>query len=196
MAAPKVAVVTAVHLAASAWPDAIGPCDVFGIDVASSALTHHDVVIVESAGIDVLDRLLPLERARSVWVHAGIGPAEVRRARSLGVELIVHREMGLQPLREVLVGDRRTPRIWLLGGAPAADGDAALLSLEDVLVLRLMSRGATVAEVRRITGYTANRVERIRQGVLAKLGVQTTGQAMARAMAIGIVRSVGTDPSA
>jgi hypothetical protein len=41
---------------------------------------------------------------------------------------------------------------------------------------------------------TASRLEQVRQSVLEKLQVRTTGEAMARAVALGIVRQI--DPQA
>jgi hypothetical protein len=192
MTMSRVAVVTATTLVARAWQNAIGECEVLGLNATSDDLTQYSVVVFEVAGMEVLERVLPLQQARCIWVHAGITPAQVRRARRLGVELLIHRNAGLQPLRDAMLADPRSPTISLLGGATQLDTSGADLSFEDVLVLRLLSRGATTADVRRLTGMTASRLEQVRQSVLEKLQVRTTGEAMARAVALGIVRQVGT----
>jgi hypothetical protein len=191
MTMSRVAVITATTLVARAWKNAIGECEVLGLDATIDELTQYGVVIFEVAGMETLDRVLPLGQARCIWLHAGITPAQVRRARRLGVELLVHRNAGLQPLRDAMLADPRSPTISLLGGANHLDTSGADLSFEDVLVLRLLSRGATTADVRRLTGMTASRLEQVRQSVLEKLQVRTTGEAMARAVALGIVRQVG-----
>jgi len=189
--APRTAVVTDMTIAALAWRDAIGPCDVFPTEVDRTVIEAYGVVIIEAAGVDVVRRLLPVSGTRSVWIHGGITPAQLRAARAVGVELVLHREAGLQPLLDALRRPRKAPMITLLGAASEAETAIGSLSLEEVLVLRLLSRGASVAEVRRTTGYTANQVERIRQSILVKLGVQTTGEAMGRALSLGLIRTVG-----
>jgi DNA-binding NarL/FixJ family response regulator len=186
----RLAVVTATTLVARAWQNAFGECEVLGPNATSDDLTQYGVIVFEVAGMEVLERVLPLHHVRCIWVHAGITPAQVRRARRLGVELLVHRNAGLQPLRDAMLADPRSPTISLLGGANHLDTSGADLSFEDVLVLRLLSRGATTADVRRLTGMTASRLEQVRQSVLEKLQVRTTGEAMARAVALGIVRRV------
>lgn len=191
MSTRRVAVVTNMSITAYGWNDALGGCDVVGTDVDRASLADHDVIIIDSAGIDLVKRLLPHDRARCVWVHAGITTAQLRAARALGVDLVLHRDAGLDPLRDLGRHGRPAPMISLLGAASGNEQVGEGLSLDDVVVLRLLSRGATVAEVRRFTGYTASRVERIRLNILDKLGVQSTGEAMGRALALGIIQNVG-----
>ena len=190
MTIDRIAVVTGTTLTSRAWRDAIGTCDVIGLDATQADLTLYDVVLFEATSLEPLEAFLPLESVRCLWVHAGITPAQVRRARRLGIALLIHRDAGVQPIRDALLVDVRSPMISMLGGAPQSHASGFDLSFDEVLVLRLLSRGATVADVRRLTGMTTSRLERVRQSVLEKLQVRTTGEAMARAVALGIVRQV------
>jgi DNA-binding CsgD family transcriptional regulator len=188
------AIITNRPVLAHAWSAAVPGCTVLAVTVEPHEIAGFRAIVFEVNGLDDVSHLLPVEHAMAVWVHAGIGPTELRRARTARIDVVVHRELGLAAVHDALDGAPDAPSIRRIGAklsGPATDE----LSIEEVMVLRLLSRGATVAQVRRQTGFSASRVERCRQGALRKLGAHTTGQGLARAAELGLITAVGSSTS-
>ena len=183
-------VITSRALLANGWRAALPGARVVGTDTSRLEVDDQRILVLDVNSLDDVVHLLPVEGTDVVWVHAGIEPAQLRRARRLGVRAVVHREGGLAAVLEVLAEGPPAPRITRLGGAGAVPAGEQL-TLDEVMVLRLLSRGASAAQVRRETGFTAGRVEKCRQSALRKLGVHTTGEGIQRASQLGMLSVVG-----
>jgi DNA-binding CsgD family transcriptional regulator len=179
----------------SAWESALHHCTAFPVTVTAEAVGAFPTVVLDVQGLGQVAHLLPMPSASVVWVHGGIGPTEVRRARHSGIGVVVHRELGLAGVVDAIDGPPDAPRVRRLGTSVASVADVSL-SLDEVAVLRLLSRGATAAQVRRETGLSASQVERCRRSAITKLDVHTTGQALGRAIELGLITVIGANPSA
>jgi len=179
---PNILVVSASPLVHGAWRDALDGATVLGPDDDSAGLDDAEVLVLDVPSMSQLRAVLR-GGARDlapqcIWVHADIEPEDVVTVRAWGVTHTMHRSAGLAPLLALVREDRDHPRASLIG---RIRDDAALdeLSAEETLLLRRLGAGQTVAQLRAATGWSRHEVERLRVSALGKLGVHTTGEALA-----------------
>jgi hypothetical protein len=183
MSTTTVAVVTASPLLHACWQDALVGAVVHDVAVSEADLGAYGLVVFDLPSIsqlrDVLDAV-PGDGPpqRRIWVHADLEPTDVRRARRVGVTRTVHRSLGLAGVRVAIADESDDPRISMLGRI-RDDGALDRLTEDEMMLLQRLGSGATVAQLRQATGWSRHEVERLRVSALAKLGVQTTGEALA-----------------
>ena len=175
-------VVSASPLVHAAWRDAVPGATVFGPSVDPSLLLGADVVVLDLPTTGqvraVLRGTVAVPHARCVWVHADIEPADIAAARGWGVTHTVHRSSGLAPVLAVIEEELHHPRATLIGRIRDRSSVESL-TVDEMLLLQRLGRGSTVAQLRTATGWSRHEVERLRVSALGKLGVHTTGEALA-----------------
>jgi hypothetical protein len=175
-------VVSATPLVHAAWRDALPGATVFGPSVDPALLVGADVVILDLPASGqvraVLRGAVAGRHARCVWVHADIEPDDIVAARGWGVTHTVHRSSGLAPVLAAIDEELHHPRATLIGRIRDRSSVESL-SVEEVLLLQRLGSGSTVAQLRTATGWSRHEVERLRVSALGKLGVHTTGEALA-----------------
>lgn len=182
-----VAIVSASPLVAACWRDAVVHSTVFGAEAGSADLAGFHVLVLDLPTIGQLRRVLraagvaPAGGHRVLWIHADIEPDDIRSARQLGVTQTVHRAGGLAPVLAAIGEDDADPRVSMIGRIrdPAA---VDRLTEDELLLLSGLGAGSTVSQLRAATGWSKHAVERLRVSALSKLGVQTTGEALAITM--------------
>ncbi|MCU1501623.1 MAG: hypothetical protein JWM12_977 [Ilumatobacteraceae bacterium] len=178
-----VAIVSTSPLVAACWCDAVAQSTVFGGHVDPDELAKFPLIVLDVPTIGQLRQLLRGASTdpgaqRRLWIHADIEPDDIRNARQLGVTQTIHRAGGLAPVLAAIGEEDAGPRVSMIGRIrdPAA---LDRLSEDELLLLRRLGAGATVTQLRASTGWSKHTVERLRVSALSKLGVQTTGEALA-----------------
>jgi hypothetical protein len=176
-----VAVVSTVPLVRCAWVDAIEGCVVIDRDDAPSALPRFRVAVLDVPTVPVLRAVLqgaaPVGAVR-LWIHPDVEPKHIRAARLLGVTGTVHRARGIDGVQAALRDDGRRPTVSMIGRIADRTVVAGLTD-DELLVLRRLGSGLTATQVREATGWSRHELERLRVAARTKLGVHTTGEALA-----------------
>lgn len=121
---------------------------------------------------------------RVVGLSRGLDTAEVRRLRSLGIDVLVERGEPLERLVAALHEAHDGPGA-VRPSAPAPSG--SLLTPRERSVLELIARGHTSREVASHLNVSPRTVENHKQRIFSRLGVQNQAQAVAVATRLGLI---------
>ena len=159
------------------------------------ALREPDLAVVHldgGLGPDP-DRTLALLRSclglvRVVVLHDHLGATDLDALRRLGVDVLVSCSRGLDALLIVL-------RQCMRGEPPSRTPGTRLTEPEERIVT-LLSAGYTVAQIAKSLQISESQVANAKHRIYRKLGVDSQGRAVARAVALGIVTRPRPQPRA
>jgi DNA-binding NarL/FixJ family response regulator len=159
------------------------------------ALREPDVVVVHLDGGlgPAPDRTLALLRScldlvRVVVLHDHLGAADLGRLRRLGIDILVSCSRGLDALLTVL-------RQCMRAEPPVRTPGTRLTEPEERIVT-LLAAGYTVAQIAKSLQISESQVANAKHRIYRKLGVDSQGRAVARAVALGIVTRPQAQPRA
>jgi len=158
--------------------------------LALCRLRRPDLVLYDAggstlAGLAELRERFP--RIRVVLLHERLTAAELALAGDAGVAALVPYSAGVQALLTVLRAEGRRQRAT--EPAPAPTGEP--LTDPEVEILGLIAGGATVPRIADLLAVAPAAVESAKRRVYVKLGVVSQNQAVARAVALGLIHRPG-----
>lgn len=152
--------------------------------VAPSARADCVLVAVDDArGIGLAGRLAQ-DEVRVIGLHSGLGPELAAQLFDASVAAAVRRDVGAQPVIDVLVAEVSFSTLVEPGKTPRV-----VLSDRELAVLRLIAEGRTAAEIARKLHVSTGETAAAKRRLLRKLGVRTQTEAVASGRRLGILGS-------
>lgn len=181
-ARPEYAVVGVVHDVADLW----SLCTLREPDLA---VVHLDGGLGADPNRTLAQLRACLGLVRLVVLHDRLGARELRALERLGVDTLVPCTRGLDPLLAVL---RQCGR----DGRPARRTLGTRLTEAEERIIDLLAAGHTVTQIAKQLQVSESRVANAKHRIYRKLGVDSQAQAVARAVALGIVNRPCHQPRA
>lgn len=181
-ARPEYAVVGAVTDIADLW----SLCTLREPDVA---VVHLDGGLGHDRDRTLAQLRACLGLVRLVVLHNGLAPPDLCALEQVGVDTLVPSSQGLDALLAVLSQCGR-------GGCSSRRTLGTRLTEVEERIIDLLTAGHTVAQIAKQLQVSESQVANGKHRIYRKLGVDSQGQAVARAIALGIVNRPHPQPRA